>query len=157
MPKSYVSTSSTFSLEYPDDWKVEKEQDGTIQLCKKIGLFKKDSPYVLCIRPLVSDEMISPEAYKALLTIRRKQHRDLEIVESDPAYVMNFHILKYKKEVYQDVGERTYLMIQDYWELIISNRIFTCWIGARQGEENSAQFKEEKSQAEKILYSLKLL
>jgi predicted transcriptional regulator len=157
MPQTYTSSSNTFTLEYPDDWKTEKEQDGTLRLCKKVGLFKKDSPYSLRITPMVSDEIISPEAYKALLTIRRKQHQDLQVIESDSSYIMNFHILKYKKEVYQDVGERTYLMIQDYWELIISNRIFTCWFGAKQGEENSTQFKEEKAIAEKILFSIKLL
>jgi hypothetical protein len=55
------------------------------------------------------------------------------------------------------VGQRTFLMLQDYWELIISNRIFTCWFSVKQGEENSNQFKEEKAVAEKILFSIKLL
>jgi predicted transcriptional regulator len=157
MPQTYTSTTNTFRFEYPDDWKLDKEPDGTLKLCKKVGLFKKDSPYPLRITPLVSNEIISPEAYKALLTIRRKQHQDLQVVEADTSYIMNFHILKYKKEIYQDVGERTFLMLQDYWELIISNRIFTCWFSVRQGEENSTQFKEEKAVAEKILFSIKFL
>jgi hypothetical protein len=157
MPQTYTSPSNTFKFEYPDDWKLEKEEDGTLRLCKRVGLFKKDSPYVLRITPMVSDEIISPEAYKALLTIRRKQHQDLQVVESDNSFIMNFHILKYKKEVYQDVGERTFLMLQDCWELIISNRIFTCWFSVKQGDESSNQVKEEKTSAEKILYSIKLL
>jgi hypothetical protein len=157
MPQTYTSPSNTYSFEYPDDWKLDKEPDGTLRLCKRVGFFKKDSPYVLRITPMVSDEIISPEAYKALLTIRRKQHQDLQVIESDSSYIMNFHILKYKKEVYQDVGERTFLMLQDYWELIISNRIFTCWFSARQGEENSTQYKDEKGTVEKILFTIKLL
>jgi hypothetical protein len=157
MPQNYTSPSNTFSFNYPDDWRLEKEQDGTLRLCKKVGFFKKDSPYMLRITPMVSDEIISPEAYKALLTIRRKQHQDLQVIESDSNYIMNFHILKYKKEVYQDSGERTFLMLQDYWELIISNRIFTSWFSVKRGEENSPQFNEEKSVAEKILHSIKLL
>jgi len=157
MLKSYISNCNTFSLQYPDDWKLEKENDGTIKLSRLVGLFKKESPYPLRITPLVSDEIISPQAYTALLTIRRKQHRDLEVIEADPGYVMNFHILKYKKEVYEDAGKRTFLMINDYWELIISNRIFTCWIGAKQGEEETAQFKEERAVAEIILHTIKLL
>jgi hypothetical protein len=157
MPQTYVSPSNTFSFEYPDDWKLDKEPDGTLKLWKKGGMFRKESPYILRITPMVSDEIISPEAYKALLTIRRKQHQDLQVIESDQNYIMNFHILHYKKEIYQDVGERTFLMLQDYWELIISNRIFTCWFSAKQGEENTPQFKEEKVISEKILHSIKLL
>jgi hypothetical protein len=157
MAQTYTSPSNTFTFDYPDDWKLEKEGEGTLKLCKKVGLFKKDSPYPLRITPMVSDEIISPQAYKAFLVIRRKQHQDLQVVESDSNYIMNFHILKYKKEIYQDVGERTFLMLQDYWELIISNRIFTCWFSVRQGEENSPQFKEERGIAAKILFSIKLL
>ena len=157
MSQTYTSPSNTFTFDYPDDWKLEKEEDGTLRLCKKVGLFKKDSPYPLRITPLVSDEIISPEAYKALLTIRRKQHQDLQVVESDSNYIMNFHILKYKKEIYQDVKERTFLMLQDYWELIISNRIFTCWFSVKQGEENSNEVQEAKAAAVKILYTIKLL
>jgi hypothetical protein len=156
MPQTYTSPSNTFSFEYPDDWKLEKEDDGALRLNKRVGLFKKDSPYPLRITPMVSDEIISPEAYKALLIIRRKQHQDLEVIESDNRYTMNFHILRYKKEVYQDIGERTFLMLQDCWELIISNRIFTCWFSVKQGEENSQQYKDEKAIAEKILFTIKL-
>ncbi len=157
MPQTYISPSNTYCFDYPDDWKLEKEQDGTLRLCKKVGLFKKDSPFSLRITPLVSDEIISPQAYQSLLTIRRKQHQDLIVMESDSNYIMNFHILKYRKEAYQDIGDRTFLMLQEYWELIISNRIFTCWFSAKQGEQNSLQFREEKTTAEQILQSIKLL
>ncbi|HSW58051.1 MAG TPA: hypothetical protein VLH15_06590 [Dehalococcoidales bacterium] len=157
MPHTYISPSNTFSLEYPDDWRLEKEMDGTLRLNRKTGFLKKDSPFSLRITPLVSDEIISPEAYKALLTIRRKQHQNLTVIESDFNFTMNFHILKYQKEIYLDVKDRTFLFLQDYWELIISNRIFTCWFTAKQGEENSPQALEEKAAAEKILNSIKLL
>jgi hypothetical protein len=157
MQQTYTSTSNTFSLMYPDDWKLEKEQDGTLKLCLRVGIFKKDSHYNLHITPMVSDEIISPVAYKALLVVRRKQHQDLQVIESDPNFIMNFHILRYKKEIYQDFGDRTYLVLQEYWELIISNRIFTCWFSAKQGEETAPQYSEEKSVAEKILYTIKLL
>jgi hypothetical protein len=157
MEQTYISPSNTFSFEYPDDWKLDREDGGTLSLRKKGSLFKKESPYVLRITPMVSAEIISPEAYKALLNIRKKEHNDLEIIEKSDSFVMNFHILKYRKEVYQDVEDRTFLMFHDYWELVISNRIFTCWFSMRQGEEDSPKAKEEQTTAEKILYSIRLL
>jgi hypothetical protein len=157
MPQTFVSSSNTFTFEYPDDWKLEKEDVGTLKLYKKGGFLKKSGQYILRITPMVSDEIISPSAYQALLTIRRKEHSDLQVIEKAENYIMNFHILKYKKEKYEDVGERTFLMLQDYWELIISNRIFTCWFSVRQGEETSEAAKEQKATAEQILYTIKLL
>jgi hypothetical protein len=157
MSQTYISPSNTFAFEYPDDWKLEREEGGTLSLWKKGGFFKKESPYVLRVTPMVSAEIISPDAYKALLNIRKKEHDDLEIIEKSDSFIMNFHILKYRKEVYQDVEDRTFLMVQDYWELIISNRIFTCWFTVRKGEESSPKAKEEKEIAEKVLFSLRLL
>jgi hypothetical protein len=157
MTQNYVSPSNTFAFEYPEDWKLEREEDGTLKLCKKGGFLKKDSQEILHITPMVSDKVISPEAYQALLKLRKKEHQDLEVVERSDNFVMNFHILKYKKEAYQDIGERTFLMIQYFWELIISNRIFTCSFAVKQDEADSPKANTEKETAEKILYSLRLL
>ncbi len=157
MMQKYVSPSNTFSLEYPDDWKLEREDGGTLKMFKKGGLFKKDSLNVLRITPMVSDKVISPEAYQALLILRKKEHHDLEIVEKSDNFVMNFHILRYQNEEYQDVKDRTFLMVMYFWELIISNRIFTCSFSVLKDEADSSKTKEEKEIAEQILYSLRLL
>jgi hypothetical protein len=157
MSQNYVSAANTFSFEYPDDWKLEKEDNGVLVLRKKGGLFKKDGQNCLKITPMVSDQVISPEAYTALLNLRRKEHQDLEVVEKPDRYTMNFHILKYKTETYQDVDKRTYLFANDYWELIISNRIFTCVFATRQDEAAAPKTLAEKEAAEQILYTLKLL
>ena len=157
MAQKYVSPSNTFSIEYPEDWKLERQDGGMLTLCKKGGLFKKDSRNTLSITPMVSDKVISPEAYQALLNLRKKEHQDLEVIDKPDNYVMNFHILKYQKEDYQNAGERTFLMVQYYWELIISNRIFTCSFTVQKDEADSPKAKEEKETAEKILFSLRLL
>jgi hypothetical protein len=157
MTQKYISPSNTYSFEYPDDWKLERQNGGILNLCKKGGLFKKESQNTLSITPMVSDQVISPEAYQALLNLRKKEHSDLEIIEKSDSFVMNFHILKYQKEAYQDIGERTFLMLQDFWELIISNRIFTCFYSVKKDEAGSSKAKEEKEIAEKILFSLRLL
>jgi hypothetical protein len=157
MTQKYASPSNTFSFEYPDDWKLEREDGGTLKLYKKGSLFKKDSLNILRITPMVSDKVISPEAYQALLTLRKKEHSDLEIAERPDNFVMNFHILKYQNEEYQDIGERTFLMVRYFWELIISNRIFTCSFSVLKDEAESPKTKEEKETAEKVLYSLRLL
>ena len=106
---------------------------------------------------MVSDEIISPEAYIALLNIRKKQHQDLKVVEKTDSFIMNFHVLRYRQEVYQDVEKRTFLMIQDFWELIISNRIFTCSFTTLKEEESESKTLEEKNLAEKVLHSIRLL
>jgi hypothetical protein len=157
MPQSYLSPSSTFSFEYPEDWKLEKEEQGVLKLHKKSGLLKKESLNSLRIKPLISAGIIAPAAYKSLLALRKKEHKDLTVVEFDPHFVMNFHILRYQKESYEDVGERTFLFYQDFWELVISNRIFTCWFSLKQGEEHNPAALEEKASAEQILYTIKLL
>lgn len=156
MAQTYVSPSKTFSFEYPDNWKLERE-GGTVVLWRKGGLFKKDSSYVLRITPLLSDQIISTEAYSALLNLRKNKHKDLEVIERSDSYVMNFHILKYRNEDFQNREEKTFPLVQDYWKLVINNRIFTCWFSIPQGEEDSAKAKEEKETAENILYSIRLL
>jgi hypothetical protein len=157
MTQTYISPSSTFSFEYPDDWKMEREEGGTIRLCKKGGLFKKDSPNILRITPRLSDEIISPQAYTAILNYRKKEHKDLEIIDKSDSFMMNFHVMKYRKEEYQDIEDRTFLIAQDFWELVISNRIFTCSFSVRKDDEATPKVKEEKEIAEKILFTLKLL
>jgi hypothetical protein len=106
---------------------------------------------------MLSDGIISPAAYLALLNYKKKEHQDLQVIEKSDAYTMNFHILKYRREEYQDFEDRTFLMVQDCWELIISNRIFKCSFSVKKDEESSTQSREEKEVSEKILYSLKLL
>jgi hypothetical protein len=157
MTQQYTSPSNTFSFEYPDDWKLEKEDGGVIKLLRKGGLFKKESQNFLRITPMVSDKVISPEAYQALLNLRKKEHHDLEIIEKSENFVMNFHILKYQNEEYQDFKDRTFLTVSYFWELIISNRIFTCSFSVIKDEADSPKTKEEKEVAEQILYSLRLL
>ena len=48
-------------------------------------------------------------------------------------------------------------MLQDFWELVISNRIFTCSFTTRKDEADLPKTLEEKEIAEKILCSLRLL
>jgi hypothetical protein len=157
MSAVYVSPSGTFSFEYPENWKLERKEGGLIELWKKGGLLKKDSQYSLRIKPLLSDQIISPEAYAAFVNFRKKEHRDLEIIEKSDLHVMNFHIIKYREESFQDFGERTFPVVQDFWELVINNRIFTCIFTVIKGEEDSPKAKEEKEAAERILQSIKLL
>jgi hypothetical protein len=157
MTQIYISSSNTYSFEYPDDWKLERENGGTLRLCKKGGLLKKESQNVLRITPMLSDGIISPQAYTSILNIRKKEHENLEMIEKSPHFTMNFQIMKYRKEDYQDIGDRTYLMVQDFWELVISNRIFTCSFSVRKDDLETPKSIEEKQIAEKILYSLKLL
>ncbi len=157
MAQKYISPSNTFSFEYPDDWKLEREDGGTLKLFRKSGIFKKTSQNILRIVPIISDSVISPETYFALLSINKKEHKDLQVIEKSDSYTMNFHILKYRKENYQDIEDRTYLMVQDFRELIISNRIFKCSFSVKKDDENSPQSREEKEISENILYSLKLL
>jgi hypothetical protein len=157
MSAVYVSPSGTYSFEYPDNWKLGKKEGGVIELRRKGGLWKQDSQYFLCIKPLVSDQIISPEAYTAFVNFRKKEHQDLQIIEKSDLHVMNFHIIKYREETYQDFGERTLPVIQDFWELVINNRIFTCTFTVIKGEEDSARAREEKEVAEGILQSIKLL
>jgi hypothetical protein len=157
MVQTYVSPSNTYSFEYPDDWKLEREDGGTLALKRKGGLFKKESLNTLRITPMVSDEIISPQSYAALLNIRKKEHQDLQVIDKSDSYIMNFHILKYRREAYQDFETRTFLMVQDFWELIISNRIFTCSFNALKDEDNQPRTLEEKTLAEKILFTIRLL
>jgi hypothetical protein len=157
MSKTYLSPSNTYSFEYPDDWKIEKDAGSTIVLFKKGGLFKKESSYILRITPFLSDAIISPEAYKALINKRKKDHKDLEVIEKSDQFIMNFNIMKYKKESSQNLGETTLSFIQYYWELVISNRIFTCWFTVNKDEVDSPKAIEEMAMAEKILFSIMLL
>jgi hypothetical protein len=157
MPKKYLSPSNTYSFEYPDDWKIEKDAGNTIVLFKRGGLFKKESSNILRITPFLSESIISPDAYKALINKRRKDHKDLEVVERSDKYTMNFNIMKYKKESFQNVGDSTLSFIHYYWELVINNRIFTCWFTVNKDEMDSSNTKEEMSTAENILFSIKLL
>jgi hypothetical protein len=156
MTQTYISPAKTFSLEYPDDWKLEKDF-GEIVLFKKGGLLKKDSLNLLRIKPLLSDKIISPQAYSALLNRRKREHNDLEVIEKSDNYVMNFHILKYRQEGFQNKEQQTHPVIQDFWELVINNRIFTCCFNAPQGEEETLKAKEERQIAETILHSIRLL
>jgi hypothetical protein len=157
MVKSYLSPSNTYSFEYPDDWKIEKDAGTTIVLFKKGGLFKKDSSNLLRITPYLSDSIISPEAYKALINKRKQDHKDLLVIEKSDKFIMNFNILKYTTETYQNLGDTRLSFISYYWELLISNRIFTCWFTVNKEEADLPKTKEEMAIAEKILYSLKLL
>lgn len=157
MSHKYISLSNTFTLDYPDDWLLEPEPGGIIAIFRKGGLFKKNSRNILRITPRISDRVISPAIYKAALNLRRKEIQDLEEIESSPNFLMNFHIIRYRKETYQDIGERTFLMMEDYWDLIIGNRVFNCFFSIRHDEQDSPQSIEERSIAEQILFTLRLL
>jgi hypothetical protein len=157
MPKTYLSPSNTFSLIYPDDWKLEKDAGTTLVLFRKGGLFKKESSNLLRITPFLSDSIISPESYKALINKRKHDYKDLEVIEKSDKYIMNFNIMKYQKVSYQNLGDTTLSFVSYYWELVISNRIFTCWFTVKKEDVDLPQTKEELGTAEKILYSIKLL
>jgi hypothetical protein len=155
--KTYISPSHTYSFEYPEDWKVEKDAGTTLVLFKKGGLLKKESSNMLRITPFLSDSIISPEAYKVLLNKRKKDHKDLEVIEKSDDFVMNFNIMKYKKETWQNLGETKLNFISYYWELVINNRIFTCWFTMNKDEADLPKTRDEMALAEKILFTIKLL
>jgi hypothetical protein len=157
MASVYVSPSKTFSFEYPDDWKLERIDSGIITLRKKGGLFKKESFYFLRIKPLVSEKTISPDAYAAYVKLRNKEHPNLEIIEKSDSYIMNFNIIRYRQDGFHDTVERTFAVVQDFWELVISNRIFTCSFTVIKGEEESPKAQEERAAAVQILQSIQLL
>ena len=153
----YISPSQTFSFAYPDDWKLERKTGGIVVLRKRGGRFKKDSLYELSIKPLVYDKIISSEVCRSYVKFRRKDHPGLEFSENSSPYAMNFSILKYRQEGFLDTPERTFPVVQDCWELLVHNRIFFCVFSAIKGEENSPQALEERSAAESILRSIRLL
>jgi hypothetical protein len=156
MAKTYISPSNTYSFEYPDDWKVEREY-GAVVLFKKGGLFKKNSSNILRLTPLLSEKIISAETYASIINFRKREHPDLEAIDKSDKYIMNFHILKFRQEIIQMIGEKNIRLTQDCWELYINDRIFSCSFTYAQGEEDNPKAKEEKDEAEKILYSIKLL
>ena len=155
MTQTYISPSKTFSFEYPDNWKLDKK-DGTIVLYKKGGFFKKSSN-ILRITPLLSEQNISTEAYAALINLRKKEYPDLEIIEKFDNDNLIFHVLKYSIKDSQSKEGKSPAQIQNYWELVINNRIFTCLFSSPLSEDGSAEVKEDREAAESIVSSLKLL
>jgi hypothetical protein len=157
MPNVYVSPSRTFAFEYPETWKLDREEGGTIILRKKGGMLKKESSANLRIKPILSDKIISREAFAAYVDYRKKEHRDLKVIDKTDLHIMNFNILTYRQEAFRDTPERTIRIVQDFWELIVNNRIFMCFFSADKGEEDTPRIREERETAEQILHSLQLL
>ena len=157
MPNTYVSPSKTFSFEFPENWKLERNDDGSILLWKKGGLLRRDSEFVLKIVPLLSDIVISPETYQIYVDYRKKEHADLEVIDKSDNHIMNFHIIKYRQTSTKDESGKTVPLIQDFWELVLNNRIFTCSFTVTKGMEDSVRAEDEKATAEKILQSIRLL
>ena len=157
MTNTYISPSKTFSFEYADNWKLLRNDDGSILLWKKGGLLKKDSQYILRIVPLLSEIVISPETYQIYVDYRKKEHVDLQVIDKSESHVMNFHIIKYRHSSFQDAETKTVPAIQDCWELVLNNRIFKCSFTVTEGAEDSPRANEERAAAERILQSLRLL
>jgi hypothetical protein len=157
MANIYISSSKTFSLEYPDNWKIKRSEDGSMLLWKKGGLLRKDSEFVLRIVPLLSDIVISPETYKLYVDFRKKEHADLEVIDKSDSFIMNFHIIKYTRSSSRDLEGKTVPVVESYWELVLNNRIFNCCFTVPKSEESSPKAREEREAAEKILQSIRLL
>jgi hypothetical protein len=155
MANTFVSPAGTFSFVYPDDWKMVRLEDGTLNLWRKIK--KQDSDNILRIRPMISPGVISPQAYAALVSSRKKEFHDVQVIEKSESYIMNFHIIKYRKDSFVNNGLQTVTMVQDCWDLVITNRIFTCTFIAPQEQANSAEVTAEREAAEKVLFSIWLL
>jgi hypothetical protein len=157
MANIYISPSRTFSFDYPDTWKLERPGDGFIVLRKKGGMLKRESTCSLRIKSLVSDRIISREAFKSYVDMRKKEHRDLKLDDRPDSYIMNFNVLTYRQEGFRDTPEKTIRIVQDCWELIVNNRIFQCFFSVDKGEEDTPRAVEERETAEQILHSLQLL
>jgi hypothetical protein len=157
MTNTYISPSKTFSFEYPDNWKLSRNEDGSILLWKKGGLLRKDSNYILRIVPLLSEIVISPETYEIYVDYRRKEHADLEVIDKSESDIMNFHIIKYRQTSFQDAATKTVPAVQDCWELVLNNCIFRCSFTVTEVEEDSPRAREERAVAEQILQGLRLL
>ncbi len=157
MPITYTSPSKTFSFEYPENWKLKRNDDGSILLWKRGGLLRKDSENVLKIVPFLSDIVISPETYQIYVDYRKKEHSDLKVIDKSDAHIMNFHIIKYRQTSARDEQGRTIPINQDFWELVLNNRIFTCSFSVTKGLEDSPRALEERDAAERILQSIRLL
>jgi hypothetical protein len=157
MPNTYVSPSETFSFQYPDNWKVLREADGTLRLWRKAGLLKKESSNVLRIKPFVSDRVILHNAFESLVALRKSENSEVEISQAPDAYSMNFLVIKYRREMNVNAVVKTVVTVQQCWDLVISNRIFSASFTFPKDQEDSPPTQEEKAAAEQVLYSLKLL
>jgi hypothetical protein len=157
MPITYISPSGTFSFQYPDNWKFLREADGTLRLWRKAGLLKKESTNVLRIKPFVSDRIILHNAFESLVDLRKAENTEVETSEASDSYSMNFLIIKYKREMNINAVVKTVATVQLCWDLVIGNRIFSASFTFPKDQQDSSSTIEERSAAENILYSLKLL
>jgi hypothetical protein len=157
MSNTYVSPSGTFSFQYPDNWKLLREADGTLRLWRKAGLLKKESANVLRIKPFVSDRVILHNAFESLVALRKSENADVETSQGSDSYSMNFLIIKYRREMNVNAVVKTVATVQQCWDLVISNRIFSASFTFPKDQSDSSATLEEKAAAENILYSLKLL
>jgi hypothetical protein len=154
---TYVSPAGTFSFQYPDNWKLNRESDGTIRLWRKAGLLKKESANMLRIKPFVSDRVILPNAFESLVELRQRENKDVEVSRDSADYLMNFLIIKYRREMNVNAVVKTIAMVQQCWDLVISNRLFSASFTFEKEQADAAATQEEKTAAENILFSLKLL
>jgi hypothetical protein len=156
MPNTYVSPSGTYSLEYPDSWKLLREADGTVRIWRKAGLLKKESVNSLRIKPFVSSRIILHDAFESLAELRKSEGKDVEVSQNAELFAMNFQVIKYRREMTVNAVTKTIAMIQLCWDLVIGNRIFSASFTFPKDQENAGATQEEKTAAENILYSLKL-
>jgi hypothetical protein len=157
MSVNYVSPSGTFSFQYPDNWKMLREADGTLRLWRKAGLLKKESANVLRIKPFVSDRIILHNSFESLVDLRRSENAEVETIQDSGSYSMNFLIIKYKREMNINAVVKTVATVQQCWDLVILNRIFSASFTFPKDQQDSSSTAEERAAAENILYSLKLL
>ncbi len=157
MPNTYVSPSGTFSFQYPDNWRMLREADGTLRLWRKAGLLKKESANILRIKPFVSDRVILPNGFESLVDLRKKENLDVRVSQNSESYAMNFLIIEYRREMSVSAVVKTVAMVQQCWDLVILNRIFSASFTFAKDQQEAASTQEEQVAAQGILHSLKLL
>jgi len=157
MPNTYVSPSGTFSFQYPDNWRLLREADGTLRLWRKAGLLKKESANILRIKPFVSDRVILHNGFESLVDLRKKENLDVQVSQDSDSYAMKFLIIEYRREMSVSAVVKTVAMVQLCWDLVILNRIFSASFTFGKEQQDAASTQEEKEAAQNILHSLKLL
>ena len=155
MNKTFTSTDGTFIFNYPNNWKLEWEEDDTLLLYRKGNLFQRESQYSLRISSLLvapkdtGSQAIPNNSTEIILNQLKEKYPDLQIINKD-----NFQVAKYKDDTVTE-GDSPQSSI-DVWILFTSNRKVICSFTTIKGEEYSTKAKEERAIAEDIIYSIKL-
>jgi len=146
MAKQFISPLKKYVLEYPDNWKLEWENQDTIMLFKKSSLFAKESKYTLRLSNLVLDQ-IPPLVRVTDISSKLKQNNVIfETIKTDHSQILKW------KTIFDDSNPG---LVQDNSVILVGNNIVVSTFTTVKGEENSTRANEERDIAQKIIYSIK--